>query len=204
MPRSGSALGFDLLHWRVICRSMQIFFLIACAGHKTCEWETSEVSDSATELGDLDGSVSDLLDRASGTSSLPAAWSSGDLTTVELTLSRAAGSAAFDDGTLVGLVSPFWMNPIEVVCNDRVTVPVELRVRTEDGVLDVSGTTLLAGEATGAATEATLLAAILDDGSLVEDADDPAGWAWASFDDEGLSRVQVQLGEDESLDSVAE
>ncbi len=193
------------LRERVLPCLMHVFLMLACAGHKTCERETSEVSDSSTDLGDIDGSVDLFLGRATGTFTLPATWSSGDTTTVEFTLARATGMATLDDGTLVGLVNPFGMNPIEVVCNDQVTVPVDLSVSTDDGALEISGTTNLSAEGGGdAGTEITVLAAILDDGRLVADAEDPAGWAWASFDEEGLSRVQIQLDEEQRLDSVEE
>jgi hypothetical protein len=189
---------------RVASRRMLPVLLLGCAGHKSCERELSEVSDSATELGDLDGSVDSFLAVATGAWALPATWSTGDSTTVELTISRASGSATFDEATAVGLVSPFAMNPVGLVCRDRVSVPVDLTVRTDDGVLDVSGTTLLVAEAVGdEGAEITVFAAIRGDGTLVEEADDPAGWVWAGFDDEGLARVQIHV-DDVTLDTVVE
>lgn len=104
---------------------------------------------SETEIGDEEltefGSPQERLDRLRLDQAVPALWADGAQTTAELSLSRGQGSAVYieevrgervTEERSVGRSYDFYP-AIDVVCSDRLQVPVTMELRTQDGALDL-------------------------------------------------------------------
>ncbi len=116
-----------------------------CGYHHSpgCETELSEVDDDDDDLGDIDFSAADVLADIAGRRTFPGSLTDGTVVTGELEVTRADGAAVFADRTpfdnkrlRVGIGDSYQLN--YVMCDDTLTVPVDVTFATEDGALSMA------------------------------------------------------------------
>lgn len=181
-----------------------LLLLVGC-GHRhfpTCDYETRDVEDDEEGLGDLPFVVRDLLDLAVGTFVIPAESSIGSVRSVELTGSRGEGSAVFKDGTEGERLSSYltWGDEYldyGVLCDDRVSVPLDVIVTTDDGSFDLAAEATLTGDSYGDGTTDASAAGLIDEAPAADG--ETAGSIWAGFDAVGLYRLDVYVGDEMPL-----
>lgn len=186
---------------------MFLFVIAACgrSHYPTCDYETRDVADDESGLGDLPFVVNDLLGLAVGTFDIPAEASAGAVTSVELIGSRGEGTAILEDGTEGDSVTPFFgfgdrYIDIAVNCSDRVTVPLNVLATSDDGTFDVAGEATLTGESYGNGTmDASASGAVDADGAVTASGGEEDGSFWAGFDDDGLYRMEIGLSDGATL-----
>lgn len=123
---------------------MMLLLLLGCFGttsRPTCDTVEVEVGDDDA-LGDLDFTVGDLVTAVTGVRTFPATLVSDSVVAAELALRRTAAPAVFFDATPGSQETPrigFGESTLmmDVMCEDAVSVPLELDLTTEDGSVDI-------------------------------------------------------------------
>jgi hypothetical protein len=119
--------------------------LVACGTvtRPTCDQTTREVDDDE-DLGAIGATVAELTAGLDVPTVVDLRDSAGGLHSTEVSATRAAGPATFTDGTKGVLITPTlgfgsYYLAVGVMCDDTVTFAMDLRLVSDDGVVDVAG-----------------------------------------------------------------
>jgi hypothetical protein len=169
---------------------MTVFLLVACTfdSNIDCETEEREVGDDEV-VGDFGATVSELFAPLAGTREVEGTYGDGTTGAVAFDVARGEGAALLVDSTAVqkghmrlGFGVDYDLQP---VCDDRLTVPVDVALWTEDEHIDVDTSDDLDISSQGWAA----VHAALGDAETAESGDPEIYAAWS---DDTLSELRVR------------
>lgn len=182
---------------------MILLLLAGCFGttsRPTCDTVEVEVADD-DPLGDLDFTVGDLVAAVAGVRTFPATLVSDTVVAAELALARTDAPAIFFDATYGTEETPrigFGEASLDImmICEDAVSVPMELDLTTVDGSVDILADVAAEaddiGEDPGPGVDRVTMRHTLDpEVDVVPTRGDTPGELWVELEGAALSRLQV-------------